>query len=227
MTSNTPHSRPARAVRPLALALSLLLGLALLPTGPAEAQKKAPAKDVSLTELMRPSPVPDLVYGKEDAPITIVEYASLTCGFCGQFHAYVMPKIKTKYIDTGLAKLHLRPFAGNNLDAAGWLLAHCAGPQKGALLASALFERQKQWAFVPNPVPKLFDFAKQAGFTDQTFNSCIRDEKKLQALMVQRDTAYKRYGVDATPTFFINGKRFQGASIEEFEKAMEPHLPKK
>ncbi len=229
MRHTTSTIRPAHTSRRTALGLLLaaLAALHLLGAGPADAQpKKGTKMEVPVAELMRESAIPDLVFGKADAPVTIVEYASLTCGFCGQFHAQVFPKLKEKYIDTGKAKLHLRPFAQNNVDAAAWMLAQCAGGERGALLTSILLERQSQWAFVQNPEPKLLAFAKQAGFTNESFTACIKDEKKLQGLVTYRENAFKRFGVDATPVLFINGKRFAGTSLDEFEKALAPHLPK-
>lgn len=209
----------------LASALVMIASLVAAPNL-AEAQKATPRPEVPIAELMKPGPIPDLVYGKADAPVTIVEYASMTCSACGRFHSDVLPKLKAKYVDAGKVRLVLRPFARDNLDAAAWILTHCTAGERSYLLASALFERQPQWAFTPNPLPELLKIAKQAGYTEQAFNACIRDTKKLGDIAAVRDNAFTNFGVDSTPAFFINGKRFQGFELPQFEKAIEPLLPK-
>ncbi|HRD78293.1 MAG TPA: DsbA family protein [Hyphomicrobiaceae bacterium] len=219
-------------VRRQLLKVSGLLGafvvaatVAVMPEN-AEAQRATPRPEVPVTELMKPGPLPDLVYGKADAPVTIVEYASMTCSACGRFHAEVLPKLKAKYIDTGKARLVIRPFARDNLDAAAWLLTHCTMGERSYVLAGALFDRQQQWAFTPNPLPELLKIGKQAGFTEQAFNACVQDAKKLGDITAIRDLAFNNFGVDSTPAFFINGKRFPGFTLEQFEKAIDPLLPK-
>ena len=191
--------------------------------------KKGPAApaEVSVDELMKAGPIPDMVLGKADAPVTIVEYASLTCGHCANFHNTVFPKLKEKYIDTGKAKLILREFPLDNLAAAAAMLARCAGDGKSYDLVSSLFKSQDQWAFVQgNPVPALFKVAEGSGFTKESFDKCLTDQKLLEGITATRDRANKTFAVNATPAFFINGKRLDGRAdqVETFEKMIEPIL---
>ena len=193
---------------------------------PAFAQRKPAAgavAEVSVEELMKAGALPDLVLGKADAPCTIVEYASLTCGHCANFHNKVLPVLKTKYIDTGKVRLIMREFPLQNLAAGAAMLARCAGgAEKTIAFTGALFAKQDEWAFqAQNPLPELFKFAKQAGFTQDSFDKCLTDQKLLDDITAVRARASEKFGVDATPAFFINGKRFNGApTVEEFDKAI-------
>ncbi len=210
------------------LVLSATFGLAgfaaTASTGYAQ-PKKAPAPaEISVEELMKTGPLPDLVLGKAEAPITIVEYASMTCGHCANFHNTVLPTLKTKYIDTGKAKLILREFPLDNLAAAASMLTRCVAADKSYDLVSTLFKSQETWAFVQgNPVPALFKVAEGSGFTKESFDKCLTDQKLLEGITGTRDRASKTFSVSSTPTFFINGKRFDGRadSAESFEKAID------
>jgi protein-disulfide isomerase len=186
----------------------------------AQRKKAAGPSEVSVEELMKPGPLPDLILGKDDAPITIVEYASMTCGHCANFHNTVFPVLKEKYIDTGKVRFIMREFPLDNLAAAASMLARCAGGEKTFPLISVLFARQEEWAFVRgDPRPELFKFAKQAGFTQESFDKCLADQKLLDEVTAVRTRGTDTFGVSSTPTFFINGKKLAGGSLEDFEKA--------
>jgi protein-disulfide isomerase len=213
--------------------LKLMVGAAALSvaawglSGPLFAQrKKAGPTEVSLEELMKPGPLPDLVLGKDDAPITVVEYASMTCGHCANFHNKVFPALKEKYIDTGKVRLIFREFPLDNLAAGAAMLARCIGGDKTFPLISALFHTQETWAFVKgDPRPELFKVAKQAGFTQESFDKCLSTQKLLDEISAIRARAVDAFGVNSTPTFFINGKKLTaGATLDEFEKAFAPIL---
>lgn len=213
--------------RRAALTALAVMSVALLPSI-ATAQSTSPAADYT-AELMKPQAIPDIVIGKPDAPVTIVEYASLTCGHCANFHNGVLPKLKEKYIDTGKARLILRDFPLDNLAAAGSMLARCAPADKSYQVLSSLFAKQNEWAFVQgNPVPALFKIASENGFTQETFDKCLIDQKLLENITNMRDHASKSLGVRSTPTFFVNGKRMSERSdrIESFDQVIEPLLKK-
>jgi protein-disulfide isomerase len=195
-------------------------------TQPALAQrKKAGPTEVSVDELMKPGPLSDLVLGNTDAPITVVEYASMTCGHCAAFHNTVFPKLKEKYIDAGKVRFILREFPLDNLAAAASMLARCAGEGKTFPLISVLFAKQDDWAFVKgDPRPELLKFAKQAGFTQESFEKCLTDQKLLDNVSAVRTRAAETFGVNSTPTFFVNGKKLNGIALEDFEKAFSPIL---
>jgi protein-disulfide isomerase len=204
-------------------ALGLAVGAAGLSWGlAAAAQKRAQGRaEIPIDELMQPGPLPELVLGKEDAPITVVEYASMTCGHCANFHNKVFPTLKEKYIDSGKVRFVMREFPLDKLAVAASMLARCAGGEKTFPLISALFAKQEEWAFVRgNPVPELFKLAKQAGFTQESFDKCLTDQALMDDIVKIRGRAADVLGVGSTPTFFINGKKMTGApTVEEFDKA--------
>lgn len=184
------------------------------PQAGAQAQLKP---DVNVEALMKAGELPDIVMGKEDAPYTIVEYSSMTCPHCANFHKDVLPEVKKKYIDTGIAKYVLREFPFDNVAAAAFMLARCVDESKYYEFVDLLYANQEEWAFGGNPLPALQKFSKQAGFTEARFNECLRDEKLLKHVEWVRDRGHNEFGVKATPTFFINGKRLDNHSIADFD----------
>ncbi|MGL4398088.1 MAG: DsbA family protein [Hyphomicrobium sp.] len=204
------------------------MGLTTLsPASVAQQKPKGPA-EVPVDELMKAGDLADVGIGAADAKVTVVEYASMTCGHCANFATKVFPEFKTKYIDSGKVRFIMREFPLDNLAAAGSMLARCAGGDKTFPLVETLFEKQADWAFTSgNPVPKLFDIAKQAGFTQEAFDKCLTDQKLLEQITAQRTRASDVFGVSSTPTFFINGKRLQETpTLAALDKVIEPLLAK-
>ncbi|HXG79084.1 MAG TPA: DsbA family protein [Methyloceanibacter sp.] len=178
--------------------------------------------DVAVEELMTPGPLEDISLGKADAPYTIVEYASMTCPHCAQFHKVVLPELQAKYIDTGQARLILREFPLDGLAMAAFMLARCAGPDRYYPMVGALFETQQTWA-VPGTdgKEKLRLMAKQAGFSNEKFEQCLADKALFDKIAETRRIAHEKFGVDSTPSFFINGKRLKGEhQLKDFEALM-------
>ncbi len=224
LLSNVSWTRRAA----LGLAATAASGAALVALTPGAVlaqQKKGPA-EVPVEELMKAGDLTETAIGSADAKITVVEYGSMTCGHCATFATKVFPEFKTKYIDTNKVRFVFREFPLDNLAAAASMLARCAGGDKTFPMVETLYEKQADWAFTNgNPVPKLFDIAKQAGFTQESFDKCLTDQKLLEQITAQRTAASDKFGVSSTPTFFINGKRLQQPpKIEEFDKMIEPLL---
>lgn len=209
------------------LMVSAGLAIGALAVGPFSsellAQRRGPS-EVPVEELMKPGPLPDLVLGNPDAKVTIVEYASMTCSHCATFHNNVLPELKKKYIDTGQVRLIFREFPLDILAEAGSMLARCAGDKAFAML-EVLFQKQDEWVVRDDPASKLFEIAKQAGFTKERFDKCLTDDELHKQVQEMRTQANQQFGVNSTPTFFINGKRLQGGgSISDFDRALEPLL---
>ena len=183
----------------------------------------------TVEELMRPGPLPDLVEGKADAPVTIIEYASMTCPHCANFHKTTYAALKTKYIDTGKVRFIFREFPLDELAVAASMLARCAGKDdsgKALALIDVLFASQDKWA-TRNPVPILQQMAKQAGMTEKAFDECLKDQKLYNDILAMRERGSKEFKVESTPTLFVNGKLQKGgATIEELDKIIVPLLPK-
>ena len=172
-------------------------------------------------ELMRPGPLPDIAIGKADAPVTIIEYASMTCPHCASFSKTTFPQLKTKYIDTGKVRFILREFPLDPLAASAFMLARCAGDGKYYPVIDAFFHSQSQWA-VQKPLEPMLAIAKQAGFTKESFEACLTNQKMLEGIEWTRNRATEKFGVNSTPTFFINGKIVRGAmSIDELSKQID------
>jgi protein-disulfide isomerase len=204
-----------------ATALALALPVA------AQQPQKGPS-EVPVEELMKPVGLPDLAVGPADAKVTVVEYASMTCGHCAHFTKDVWPEFKKKYVDTGKVRYIFREFPLDNLAAAASMLARCAGGDKAFPLIEVMFEKQQEWAFGEgNPVPRLFEIAKQAGFTQESFDKCLTDQKLLDDITAGRTRASDVFGVQATPTFYINGKKLDGGpTLDKFDAMIEPLLAK-
>jgi protein-disulfide isomerase len=175
------------------------------------------------SNLLVPGPLGDMVQGSETAPVTIVEYASLTCSHCRNFAVKTFPELKKRFIDTGKVRYILREFALNDVDLLAIVIARCAPKERFFPLVETLFEKQDVWA-VNNPVQPLLRIAKQAGFTDESFKACAANQTVIEGVKAQREAGVKA-GVNSTPTFFINGEKRAGdLSIEELEKVIQPYL---
>ncbi len=165
-----------------------------------------------------------MVLGNADAPVTIIEYASMTCPHCAHFHETTYPELKKRYIDTGKVRFIFREFPLDPLAAAGFMLARCAGDDKYFPMIEVLFAQQKDWV-VQKPLEPLLAIAKQAGFTQEAFDACLANQKVLDGIEEVRSRGAQKFEVNSTPTFFINGKKLPGAlSIDELSKEIEPYL---
>lgn len=209
-----------------AAAFALMAGLPLL-SGAALAQAPGEGEPVDVMKLMAPaaSPLPVEALGKADAPVTIVEYASMTCGHCAHFHTETFPELKKKYIDTGKVHFIFREFPFEPVATAAFMLARCMPADKYFPMISSLFETQKAWAFGTDPAAGLLAVARQAGMSQADFEKCLSDKDLGEKVQASALYANKELGVNATPTFFINGKKYAGAiGIADLDKILEPLL---
>ncbi len=211
----------------IAFAASLSLGVVAALAGPLSAPVYAQGAVIPMDELMAKEALPDIVQGKPDAPITIIEYASMTCGHCARFHAETYPVLLKKYIDTGKVRFVLREFPLDPLAAAAFMLARCAGPDKRNAMIDLMFDKQTNWAFNDKPIEALAGLLKQTGMSQESFNACINDQALYDKVNEVRDRAAQKFGIDATPTFFINGKKVAGEMTPEtLDKELQPMLKK-
>jgi len=182
------------------------------------------AQTVAEAELMQPGPLGEVSMGSDKAPVTIIEYASMTCPHCAHFATETFPTLKEKYIDTGKVRFIFREFPFDPVAAGAFMLARCAGNDKFLAVVDLLFHTQRTWA-VEKPLGPLLQTVKQAGFTEDSFKACLKNQKVLDGVEWVRNRAAEKFKVDSTPTFFINGQIQKGdMSLADLEKVMEPFL---
>ena len=210
-----------------AAALSALAGAEATGAAVPFLTRTARADEPTPAELAQPGPEGDIVLGSEKAPVTVIEYASMTCPHCAHFEATTFPELKQRYIDTGKVRFIFREFPLDPLAAAGFMLARCAGSdnsEKYMAVVETLFAKQTDWV-TKEPLAPLKEIAKQFGFTEESFNQCLTNQKVLDSIQAVRDRAATKLGVNSTPTFFVNGKRLVGdVSMETMTKEVEPYL---
>jgi protein-disulfide isomerase len=187
--------------------------------------QQASGDTVPEADLAVAGPLGDKPLGNSNAPVRIYEYASLTCGHCAAFHENGFKFLKERYIDTGKVHYVLREFPLDPLAAAGFMLAHCGGDGKYHPMVDLLFARQQSWTRTDKPVDALLGLARQAGFTQESFEACLKNQSIYDGVNAVRTRGMERFKVDSTPTFFINGRRYTGAlSPQELERIIEPLL---
>ena len=181
----------------------------------------------SAADVAKPVSLPDMALGPKDAPVTITEYASMTCPHCAAFNEQVFPKIKSEYIDTGKVRYIFREFPLDIKAAAGSMLSRCIAKDdapKYFAVTDMLFRQQNDWV-LKNTTETLTRIGKQAGLTQQQVEACLKDQALLDKIAADQKYASDVLKVDSTPTFFINGEKIKGeASFEEFAKKINPLL---
>jgi protein-disulfide isomerase len=165
------------------------------------------------------------VLGNPDAPVTIIEYASLTCPHCAQFHNEVLPELKERYIAPGKVRLIYRDFPLDQTALAAAALAHCAGPERYFSMLDVLFETQSNWARADDPIAALKRLGKLGGLNEQEMAACLADEQLSEGILRERLAGQNEYDIGSTPTFIIDGKAYAGSrDVEEFGKLIDPLL---
>ena len=158
--------------------------------------------------------------------MTVVVYSSLTCPHCAAFAAKVLPELKAKYIETGKVRFVWRDFPLDPLAAAAAMLTHCVDGAKAFALVETLFATQSQWAAGPGDAnAKLFEVAKKAGFTRESFDACLKDQALMDSLTAARTKAGKTLGIDAAPTIIVNGQRVSGIdTVEQLNRGIATYF---
>ncbi len=166
----------------------------------------------------------DRVLGKADAPITIIEYASTTCGHCATFHKSTLPEIKKNWVDTGKAKLIYRDFptgpAGLSVGAS--MIAHCSGPDRYFGVLGLIMENQDKWMRAENPLDSLKKLVRFAGMTGADVDACLTRQDLAKDIQDRAQAGSKKYDIESTPSLLINGKLIVGArDYADFDKALK------
>ena len=185
------------------------------PSSPAVAPQAA-AQTADKTTLLQVQPN-DHVLGDPKAPITLIEYASLTCPHCAHFSVAVLPELKKKWIDTGKVKLIYRDFPLDQTALKAAQLAECAGKDKYFGVIDMIFETQSKWATATDPMADLGKSLRIAGMGEAEVKACLANDAVANGVVADYRGG-ETLGVNSTPTLFINGTEFKGArSVEEMD----------
>ena len=216
MSANTKYAAMSRRAAMTAAALAAMATLAGCGGGGAGAAAQG-----------------DMALGApEGAKVTVVEYASVTCGHCAAWHENTWPAFKSAYVDTDKVRFVFRelPTPPNNVAVAGFMIARCAGPDKYFDVVHGIMSSQREWQMGVNPRDTLFRVGNGAGLSNQQIETCIKDPEGLKASEERAQAALKA-GVTGTPTFFVNGVQVvtpggEGASMADLSRAIDAELAK-
>jgi protein-disulfide isomerase len=177
---------------------------------------------VDLTGLNDPPAFGEMTMGPDTAKVTVIEYASATCPHCAAFYNETFGALKKEYIDTGKIRFVFREFPHQDAALAAFMLARCAPKEKYFPLIDVFFATQPEWT--QNPFAGLNKIAQQAGFTQESFDACMKNEAVAKDILAVRSKA-EGFGVTGIPTFFVNGERYEGEiTIEAFRAKIDPLL---
>lgn len=185
------------------------------------------AAPISAQEALKDYPI-----GNKDAPVTLIEYSSLSCPHCADFHAKTLPEIKKNYIDTGKVKLIIRDFPLGGPAYTAAMMARCTKPERRAQFIEVLFKNQETWAKAQDPKAALARIGKLGGMSQAEFDRCTSDKALFAGIQKLQLEAQQKYDVNATPTFIVvrgngsEGEKISGAQpYAVFEKAFAKAMP--
>jgi protein-disulfide isomerase len=205
-TASTTAAPAATEAKPAAATTEVAQSTA----APVKVELPSSEGSVDAAKLMEPGALPEMAIGDANAPVTIVEYMSMTCPHCAAFHNNTFEAIKTKYVDSGKVRFVLREFPFDPRAAAAFMLARCAPEGQYFPMISMLFKQQQQWAAAQNGRDALLQMSKLAGFTQESFEACLTNQKLLDDVNAVMQRGAKDFGVQSTPTFFVNGEHYSG-----------------
>ncbi len=208
------------------VAVLAIVGLAITEnTGPSGDNGKSPSATNAAKKVMPVIGAGEYIIGKPDAPITIVEYASLTCPHCARFHTNTLPKLIEKYIDPGKVRLVYRDFPLDRYALQGSMMARCAGPERYLGFIDAMFMTQDAWARSDNPTLALARIGLNGGMPQKAFEACMRNKEIETKILAQRVKGQEKFSINSTPSFIIDGRTHAGAlTIAEIDGILAPLL---
>jgi len=159
----------------------------------------------TVADIMAPSPLPEMSWGRPDAPVTIVQYMSLTCPHCRNFHLTVYPEFKRRFIDTGKVRYILREFPIGKSSGNATIALRCAPPDKYLELYGKFMEQQASWVSLEVRPDAIYAVAKQVGMTRPQFDACLQNQDMIAKLKWVKDRG-RKLGIIGTPNFFIGTK---------------------
>ena len=174
-----------------------------------------------------PIVIDDKFLGAEDAPVTVIEYASFTCPHCARFHEEVFPQIKENYIDTGKVKFVYREVYFDRPGLWAALVARCGGEMRYFGIVDMLFQKQRDWigdGQGPTIAANLRGIGLASGLTDAEMDVCLTDGAGAQALIDRYEGTMEEYDITGTPTLIVNGEKVTPASFEALSEAVDAAL---
>ena len=157
----------------------------------------------------------DIILGSRNAPITVIEYASMSCSHCASFHNNTLGLLKKEYIDTGKVKFVFRDFPLNRPALLGSMVAHCAEPSKYFAYLSLLFKNQEKWAFSQPVEEQLAKLARVSGMGQEKLSNCLEDEALAERIIQSRLESQNTYNIESTPSFLVGDQLIVGVPSEE------------
>nr|WP_319948534.1 DsbA family protein [uncultured Shimia sp.] len=182
------------------------------------------ASDAGATDSADTSDVIEMVMGSDDAPITIVEYASFTCPHCATFHESVLKPLKTDYVETGKVKFIFRDVYFDKFGLWASMVARCGGPEKFFGMADLLMKGQSSWTRAGDPVAiagELKKIGRLAGLEDAQVQACMQDETKAKALLAWYEKNGAADDITGTPSMIINGEKHSNMSYADLKKILD------
>ncbi|MBL4618472.1 MAG: DsbA family protein [Marinicaulis sp.] len=218
-----------KTIRPTYLVISAL-AFGLAACGGASSDEPGSSANKETIDNTVTGALGEMGLGDMDAPVTVIEYASVTCPHCATFHETIFPTIKENYIDTGKVRFIFREFptAPAELSVVGSMLARCAADKGGSeayfLITGSLFQTQRTWIYSDSPRNELIKIASQAGMSEADFDTCVKRKELLDLINENISIAQQRYNVNSTPSFVIDGQLRSISSVEAFSDALDAAL---
>ncbi|MFW8635885.1 DsbA family protein [Cribrihabitans pelagius] len=173
------------------------------------------------------STITEMVMGEEDAPVTMIEYASYTCPHCANFHNNTFKKLKADYIDTGKVKFIYREVYFDRYGLWASMIARCSGPEKFFGISDLIYKGQSDWARAGGAteiVEELRKIGRLAGLESDELEACLQDAEKAQTLVTWYQENATEHGIESTPTFIINGEKVSNQPYEDMKALIDAEL---
>lgn len=191
-------------------------------------QKIAGGREViekpTIADVFAPSPLPEMAWGRPDAPVTIVQYASLTCQHCRNFHSVTFPELKRTYIDTGKVRFILREFPIGKTSGMATIALRCSAPDKYLELYGKFMEQQNAWVSQEVRLDPIFAVAQQVGMKRAEFDACRENQSMIENLKWVKDRG-RKLGIVGTPNYFVGDQLIKKElTMADIRALVEPRL---